>query len=70
MQFGERGGEFAAAGFHRQLVATNLADLNRRNTHELGPLNDFYRVERFASNNNTALRLTEKQGVQTVGRGS
>ena len=28
MQLGERGGEFAAGGFHRQLVAADFADLH------------------------------------------
>ena len=70
VQFGERGGEFAAGGFHRQLVAADFADLHRGHAHELGAFDHFHGVERFATDDDTRLRFTEKQRVQSVGRDS
>ena len=64
MQFGERGGEFAAGGLHRQLVAADFADLRCGNAHKLGSLDDFHSVERFAGDDDARLRFAEEQGVQ------
>ena len=69
VQFGERGGEFAAGGFHRQLVAADFADLRRRNAHELGAFDDFDGVERSATDDDARLSFAEEQGVNPVGRG-
>ena len=64
MQFGERGGEFAGGGFHRQLVAADFADLHRGHAHELGAFDDFHGVERFATDDDARLRFAEEQGVE------
>ena len=65
VQFGKRGGEFAAGGFHRQLVAADFADLNRRHTHELGAFDDFHGVEGFATDDDARLRFAEENRVET-----
>jgi hypothetical protein len=59
-----RGGEFAAGGFHRQLVAADFADLHRRHAHELGAFDDFHGVERFATDDDARLCFAEEQGVE------
>ena len=64
MQFGERGGEFAAGGFPRQLVPADFADLNRGNTHEIGAFDDFHGIERFAGDDDARLRFAEEQSVE------
>src|ERR1039458_6389597 len=65
VQFGERGGEFAARGLQRQLVAADFADLHCRNAHELGAFDDFHGVERFAGDDDARLRFAEEQRIQT-----
>ena len=64
MQLGERGGEFASGSFHRQLVAADFADLHCRNAHELGALDDFHGIQRFASDDDARLRFAVEQGVE------
>ena len=64
MQLGERGGEFAAGGFHRQLVAADFADLHRRHAQELGAFDDFDGIECFTTDDDARLRFTEEQGVE------
>ena len=65
MQFSERGGEFAAGGFHRQRVAADFADLHRGHAHELGAFDDFHGVERLAADDDARLRFAEEQRVET-----
>jgi len=64
MQLGERGGEFAAGGFHRQLLAADFADLHGRHAHEFGAFDYFHRSERFAGDDNARLCFAEEQGVE------
>ena len=64
VQFGERGGEFASRGFHRQRGAADVADLDRGNAHELGALNDFHSVQRFAADDDARLRFAEEQSIE------
>lgn len=70
VQFGEWGGKFAAGGFHRQCVATDLSDLRGGHAHEFGAFHDFYSVQRFATDDDARLRFAEEQRVEAVGRGS
>ena len=60
MQFGERGGEFAAGGFHRQLIAADFADLHGGHTHQFGAFDDFHGIERLATDDNARLRFAEE----------